>query len=70
MYRGLESGLAFNIMEKVRKGIVAKGKCKEWPEWKEEMRAHDVPDWYIWSYEKIKYMFPKAHADGLAYSLV
>ncbi len=62
MYRGLESGLAFNIMEKVRKGTVAKGKCKEWPEWKEEMRAHDVPDWYIWSCEKIKYMFPKAHA--------
>ena len=62
MYRGLESGLAFNIMEKVRKGIVAKGKCEQWPEWKEEMRAHDVPDWYIWSCEKIKYMFPKAHA--------
>ncbi|MBQ7707116.1 MAG: PolC-type DNA polymerase III [Lachnospiraceae bacterium] len=62
MYRGLESGLAFNIMEKVRKGIVAKGKCEQWPEWKEEMKAHDVPDWYIWSCEKIKYMFPKAHA--------
>ncbi len=62
MYRGLESGLAFNIMEKVRKGIVAKGKCEQWSEWKEEMRSHDVPDWYIWSCEKIKYMFPKAHA--------
>ena len=62
MYRGLESGMAFNIMEKVRKGVVAKGKCKEWNEWKEEMRSHDVPEWYIGSCEKIKYMFPKAHA--------
>ena len=59
---GLESSLAFNIMEKVRKGAVAKGKCKEWAEWKQEMLDHGVPDWYVWSCEKIKYMFPKAHA--------
>ncbi len=59
---GLESEEAFNIMEKVRKGIIAKGKCPQWPEWKEDMKAHGVPDWYIWSCEKIKYMFPKAHA--------
>lgn len=62
IYRGLEPGLAFNIMEKVRKGIVAKGKCDKWDEWKEEMRKHDVPEWYMESCEKIKYMFPKAHA--------
>lgn len=59
---GLESERAFKIMEAVRKGMVAKGKCKDWPEWKEDMIAHGVPDWYIWSCEKIKYMFPKAHA--------
>ena len=59
---GLESERAFKIMENVRKGMVAKGKCKDWPEWKEDMLAHGVPDWYIWSCEKIKYMFPKAHA--------
>ena len=59
---GLESEEAFNIMEKVRKGIIAKGKCPQWPQWKEDMKAHGVPDWYIWSCEKIKYMFPKAHA--------
>ncbi len=59
---GLESSLAFKIMEKVRKGTVAKGECKEWPEWKQEMLDHDVPDWYVWSCEQIKYMFPKAHA--------
>jgi DNA polymerase-3 subunit alpha (Gram-positive type) len=49
-------------MEAVRKGTVAKGKCDKWPEWKADMIAHGVPDWYIWSCEKIKYMFPKAHA--------
>ena len=59
---GLESEEAFNIMEKVRKGIIAKGKCPQWPQWKEDMKAHGVPDWYIWSCEKIKYLFPKAHA--------
>ncbi len=53
---GLESGLAFTIMESVRKGKGLK------PEWEEEMTAHGVPDWYIWSCKKIKYMFPKAHA--------
>ena len=43
-------------MESVRKG---KG-LKE--DWEAEMTKHGVPDWYIWSCKKIKYMFPKAHA--------
>lgn len=60
--KGLEADTAFKIMEAVRKGMVAKGKADKWPEWKEQMKEHDVPDWYIWSCEKIKYMFPKAHA--------
>ena len=54
--QGLEEGLSFTIMESVRKGKGLK------PEWEEEMTSHGVPDWYIWSCKKIKYMFPKAHA--------
>ena len=60
--KGLDPAESFSIMENVRKGKVAKGKCKDWPRWKEEMAKHDVPDWYIWCCERIKYMFPKAHA--------
>lgn len=60
--KGLEADTAFKIMEAVRKGVVAKGKADKWPEWKEDMSNHGVPDWYIGSCEKIKYMFPKAHA--------
>lgn len=56
IHMGLDKELSFTIMESVRKG---KG-LKE--EWEKEMLAHGVPDWYIWSCKKIKYMFPKAHA--------
>jgi len=59
---GLDSEESFKIMEAVRKGTVAKKKCDKWEEWKADMAAHNVPDWYIWSCEKIQYMFPKAHA--------
>lgn len=62
--KGVEPEKSFKIMEAVRKGTVAKGKINpdQWKEWKEDMVAHDVPDWYIKSCEKIEYMFPKAHA--------
>ncbi|MEE1315422.1 MAG: PolC-type DNA polymerase III [Faecalimonas sp.] len=59
---GMESERSFKIMEDVRKGKVAKGKSANWAEWKEDMLAHGIPDWYVWSCEQIKYMFPKAHA--------
>lgn len=54
--QGVESSLSFTIMESVRKGKGLK------PEWETAMKEKDVPDWYIWSCKKIKYMFPKAHA--------
>ncbi len=57
---GLEPSIAFNIMEFVRKGKAAKEGMPD--DFLDAMRAGDVPDWYIQSCEKIKYMFPKAHA--------
>ena len=54
--KGVDSALSFTIMESVRKGKGLK------PEWEEAMKEKDVPDWYIGSCKKIKYMFPKAHA--------
>ena len=59
---GLDSEESFKIMEAVRKGTVAKHKCANWDEWKADMKAHDVPDWNIWSCEKNQSMSPKAHA--------
>lgn len=61
MYGGLEPALAFKIMEFVRKGMASKNP-EAWKEFEEEMRKHNIPEWYIWSCGQIKYMFPKAHA--------
>ena len=61
---GLENATAFKIMEAVRKG---KGLT---PEWEADMRAHNVPEWYILSCKKIKYLFPKAHAAAYVMSAI
>ncbi len=59
--KGLPPKPAFKIMECVRKGKATKDPEK-WKEYEALMKEHNVPDWYIKSCEKIKYMFPKAHA--------
>ena len=56
IHQGLDSEESFTIMESVRKGKGLKDN------WIKDMTEHGVPDWYIWSCQKIKYMFPKAHA--------
>ena len=61
MKRGVPPDKAFKIMETVRKGKALKDMDK-WNSFKEVMKEHDIPDWYVKSCEKIKYMFPKAHA--------
>ena len=64
IHQGMEEGRAFKITETVRKGLVAKGKVskEDWEAMEEDMRKVGVPEWYIGSCYKIKYMFPKAHA--------
>ncbi len=61
---GMENKLSFDIMESVRKGKGLK------PDWEAAMIEHGVPDWYIWSCKKIKYMFPKAHAAAYVMSAI
>ncbi len=61
---GIENAISFKIMEDVRKGKGLK------PEYEATMREHGVPDWYIASCKKIKYMFPKAHAAAYVMSAI
>ncbi|WP_371371220.1 PolC-type DNA polymerase III [Sporomusa aerivorans] len=56
IHKGVDPQVAFKIMESVRKGKGVK------PDDVEKIRAKNVPEWYIESCQKIKYMFPKAHA--------
>lgn len=67
LYRGLEPIKAFEIMEFVRRGKPSKDPVK-WEKYKTYMRENKIPEWYIWSCERIKYMFPKAHATAYVLS--
>ncbi|MHB9781747.1 PolC-type DNA polymerase III [Streptococcus sp. 10F2] len=62
MHKGLEPKMAFTIMERVRKGLWLKISEEERNGYIEAMKENNVPEWYIESCGKIKYMFPKAHA--------
>ena len=62
MHAGLDPKMAFTIMERVRKGMWLKIPEEERNAYIEAMKANNVPEWYIESCGKIKYMFPKAHA--------
>ncbi len=72
IHQGMDEGRAFQITETVRKGLVAKGKVskEDWGKMEEDMRAVKVPEWYIKSCYKIKYMFPKAHAAAYVISAI
>ncbi len=72
IHQGMDEGRAFKITETVRKGLVAKGKVskEEWGQMEDDMRAVGVPEWYIGSCHKIKYMFPKAHAAAYVISAI
>lgn len=58
---GIDKGQSFKMSEFIRKGKVHK-EPEKWEEFKQIMKDHEIPSWYIASCEKIKYMFPKAHA--------
>lgn len=72
IHQGMEEGRAFKITETVRKGMVASGKISkaDWEAMEEDMRKVNVPEWYITSCGKIKYMFPKAHAAAYVISAI
>ena len=61
---GIEKNTAYEIVEFVRKGRAAKFQClkEEWDVYKKILQEHNIPEWYIKSAEKIRYMFPKAYA--------
>ena len=59
---GLDRKTSFEIAEAVRKGIVARGKNAKWQGWKKKLMEAGAPEWYLWTCEQIRYLFPRAHA--------
>lgn len=58
----IDNETAYKIADYVRKGLVKRGRVKEWQEFRELMQQKGVPEWFVWSCERISYMFPRAHA--------
>lgn len=62
----LEAGVkredAYQISEAVRKGIVGRGRYNSWNTWKNMLLEKGIPEWFVWSCEQIRYLFPRAHA--------
>lgn len=61
---GVETRIAFHIMETVRKGRIRRNREPNWEVYKDIMKNHNVPEWYIKSCKKISYLFPRAHIVG------
>lgn len=59
---GIDRETTYNIAEAVRKGVVARGRNAKWQGWKKQLIEAGAPDWYIWSLERIRYLFPRAHS--------
>lgn len=59
---GMDRKTAYEISEAVRKGIILHSKNAKWQEWKKELIQNGAGDWFLWSCEQIRYIFPKAHA--------
>lgn len=64
---GIERQKAYEIAEKVRKGIVAHGRFSKWSTYKKELSEAGIPEWYIRTCEEIKYLFPRAHVISCMY---
>lgn len=64
---GIDRTTAHEISEAVRKGIVARGKNSKWQSWKKQLLAAGAPEWYVWSCEQIRYLFPRAHCLSYMY---
>lgn len=64
---GLDRETAFAVSEAVRKGIVSRGRNAKWQNWKKQLQEAGAPDWYIWSCEQIRYLFPRAHSVSYMY---
>ena len=65
---GIERDTSYKIMEAISEGHIYSGKCKEWMDWKNILLENGAPEWFIWSCEKIRYLFPRSN--DISYLLI